>query len=407
MKYRPGSFSKNFAWHGTGLRKLHTAIRSGFASDLTAVSRERWRSASGIGDHALDLIPINFFLHNAGARLSIDELVFQAVAHAHSLKFDRLGLFALHLTRVGRPPGGVERPAMWANEFVRELFWRDDAWHAAALTDASLDAFIADRMDAQTDVRVKCRNNYRHLFELCGYLPTRLPIINAGSEQWMLSALFLTWDRFVLDNGIQPKTALIDYAVAEELHKLLGLPARTFEAEVGRIADLYFAAGGIERFTAPTPPPALPEIPEETGSKWVQQEETDEAVGRRRRETQAQMRDRRKAAALRQHYDNMCLACGIRLQIGRDQFYVEAAHIKPLGKPHNGPDKTANMIVLCPNHHLQFDSGILRITKKGSDYVLVSKVEGDPLHGRALPLKHPLDDDCVNWHREWFAAKRS
>lgn len=119
------------------------------------------------------------------------------------------------------------------------------------------------------------------------------------------------------------------------------------------------------------------------------------------------MRERRKAAALRQHYDNTCLVCGTRLQIGRDHYFAEAAHIKPLGKPHNGPDKASNMIVLCPNHHLQFDHGVLRITKRDTSYVLVSKVSGDPLHGKTLILQHSLDDDCVAWHREWFAAKRS
>ncbi len=47
MKYRPGSFSKNFAWHETGLRKLHNAVRAGFGGNLAAVPREQWRVKSG------------------------------------------------------------------------------------------------------------------------------------------------------------------------------------------------------------------------------------------------------------------------------------------------------------------------------------------------------------------------
>ncbi|MBT6251913.1 MAG: hypothetical protein HOI84_01280, partial [Flavobacteriaceae bacterium] len=32
------------------------------------------------------------------------------------------------------------------------------------------------------------------------------------------------------------------------------------------------------------------------------------------------------------------------------------AHIKPLGRPHSGPDVKENLLCLCPNHHDQFDA---------------------------------------------------
>ncbi len=128
MKYAPGSFSKNFAWHGTGLRKLHTATKAGFHDTLAPVGLQSFRSDCGLtGD--IDLIPINFFLHNKDGQISVDELVFQAVERPHSMRFDRLGLFALHLNRVGSGRDTrsgrqiVSRPAMWANEFVRERLW--------------------------------------------------------------------------------------------------------------------------------------------------------------------------------------------------------------------------------------------------------------------------------------------
>src|SRR5262249_28862003 len=105
MKYRPGSFSKNFAWHGTGLAKLYHAIRAGFSQRLKAVSRLAFRENCGIADSSLQLIPINFFLFNTGpsiqALLAIDELVFKAIDEAHSIAFDRLALFALNLSLVG------------------------------------------------------------------------------------------------------------------------------------------------------------------------------------------------------------------------------------------------------------------------------------------------------------------
>ena len=33
----------------------------------------------------------------------------------------------------------------------------------------------------------------------------------------------------------------------------------------------------------------------------------------------------------------------------------------PLGKPHQGPDVEENCLCLCPNHHVQFDSGAISI----------------------------------------------
>lgn len=408
MRYAPGSFSKNFAWHGTGLKKLHATIRHGFKSSLAPTRRQQWRANSGIGDAALELIPVNFFLHNARGRISVDELVFQAVERPHSIRFDRLGLFALHLNRVGDPPGrAVERPAMWANEFVREALWGDDAWRSGALTDESLDAFIADRMAATPDVRIKCRNNYRHLFELCEYRPTRLPIINTGAEHWIASALFLAWDRLVIDNGSQTKANLLVYVKANELHKLTGVSEAYLTTQAETLANLYLSVGALERFERPAPPGIPVEITEELGIDWVEQAESDEVVERRTVAVQAQVRDRRKSAALKSHYDNTCMICGVKLQVGEERFYSKAAHIKPLGKPHDGPDKASNMLVLCPNHHLQFDRGIIRLQKYGMNYIIKRKVNGEKLDGIKITVKHTLDDDCVRWHYHWFSSRRT
>lgn len=51
-----------------------------------------------------------------------------------------------------------------------------------------------------------------------------------------------------------------------------------------------------------------------------------------------------------------CQVCGIALQTSAG-LYAEAAHIKPLGQPHNGPDVESNILCLCPNHHVMFDNG--------------------------------------------------
>jgi putative restriction endonuclease len=66
------------------------------------------------------------------------------------------------------------------------------------------------------------------------------------------------------------------------------------------------------------------------------------------------IRDTYYAKAVKRLYDYRCQICGIHLQ-GAIGPYAEAAHIQPLGRPHNGPDTLENLLCLCPNHHVLFD----------------------------------------------------
>ena len=68
------------------------------------------------------------------------------------------------------------------------------------------------------------------------------------------------------------------------------------------------------------------------------------------------VRDTAQARRVKELYDYRCQMCGIRLE-GLAGPYAEAAHIRPLGAPHNGPDTPDNILCLCPNHHVLFDHG--------------------------------------------------
>ena len=129
---------------------------------------------------------------------------------------------------------------------------------------------------------------------------------------------------------------------------------------------------------------------------------SDAVIERKLVERLEQKRDRREAAALKQRYNNACMFCGTQLQVAKDRFYSEAAHIRGLGKPDNGPDNRSNMLVLCPNHHIQFDWGVLRLHKVSDHYQIKSKAVADPLDGKKITLIHSIDDDCVKSHHERF-----
>ena len=161
-------------------------------------------------------------------------------------------------------------------------------------------------MGAQYNVRVKCRNNYRYLFRLCDYWPATLPIINSGAEQWIASALFLAWDRHILDGGAQDKATLLRLIDSDELYKLLGVTLNYALGHADRLFDLYETVGYLDRFkeSANIPSPAVPEpeVPEEAGIGWLDQGESDGVVERRLVERSEQKRDRRKAIALKRLY---------------------------------------------------------------------------------------------------------
>ncbi len=427
MAYPPGSFTKNFAWqHGKGHKgfsKLHGAMRAGFAGKLTSVTRIDWRRSSKLVD-ADFYIAANFFLFNVirgGTNIiPVDELVRQAVSETHSAAFDRLALFAFNLSLGGKRAGsnnGVEFPALWANEFVRESLWQDGRWQRSALDVGAMDAFLADRIRGTG--RVKCRSNYRYLFELTRFLPATNDQINTDAESWVAPALFLAWDRRRMAGRGTALTVsdLIAQSVAEEDFKLLGLTQAEFESIAHPVAVQYVKVGGDARFVSPSKPlvaaksgaatpPAVKPTVDPADLTWLMIAGADGAIERQVRQRLAQDRNQVIAAKLKALYDHQCMACGAKLLVGLSprRFYVEAAHIRPLGKPHNGPDSPSNMIVLCPNHHLQFDRGLLTIRMRDGVPVFISRIPGDPINGKAILLhpKHPLDPKHIHWHRSYF-----
>jgi hypothetical protein len=73
------------------------------------------------------------------------------------------------------------------------------------------------------------------------------------------------------------------------------------------------------------------------------------------------IRDSKIVKELKEIYDNKCQICGERIEISKDIYYSEWHHIKPLGRDHNGDDIQENILVLCPNHHTQFDYWVIAI----------------------------------------------
>ena len=76
------------------------------------------------------------------------------------------------------------------------------------------------------------------------------------------------------------------------------------------------------------------------------------------------MCDTRITRQVKRLYDYHCQVC--RVQLGSPAGpYAEAAHIRPLGAPHHGPDALPNVLCLCANHHVLFDLGSFGVADTG------------------------------------------
>lgn len=75
-----------------------------------------------------------------------------------------------------------------------------------------------------------------------------------------------------------------------------------------------------------------------------------------------------------------CIICGYNKKDPSGNSLLEAAHIKSYCKgDHN--DSMNNIILLCRNHHKEYDSGYLDFDEKGHVYCMD---ETDPYHGSTI-----------------------
>jgi putative restriction endonuclease len=107
------------------------------------------------------------------------------------------------------------------------------------------------------------------------------------------------------------------------------------------------------------------------------------------------VRDTAVTREVKRLHDFRCQVCGARLDTPPGP-YAEAAHVRPLGRPHDGPDVLANVLCLCPNHHVQFDRWAFALA---DDLALIG-LDGQL---RVHP-HHRIEAEHVRYHRRLFEA---
>ena len=119
-----------------------------------------------------------------------------------------------------------------------------------------------------------------------------------------------------------------------------------------------------------------------------------------RRETYASrlVRDPAVVLHVKRLHGHCCQVCGRAVETPAGP-YAEGAHVRPLGRPHDGPDVPENVLCLCPNHHVAFDRWAFALA---DDLALVG------LPGRLRTVRdHALDPAHVVYHRARFEAARA
>jgi putative restriction endonuclease len=137
----------------------------------------------------------------------------------------------------------------------------------------------------------------------------------------------------------------------------------------------------------------LEKLPEQKMVKFSEADldRTRKKVTRTETTTLRIVRDSSLSRSVKELYDYSCQVCKERISV-RDVPYAEGAHIKPLGRPHNGLDAVDNLLCLCPNHHVMLDKGAFSI----SDDFSLDGIKGTLI----VDDKHELDLDNLAYHRD-------
>ncbi|MCS0599933.1 HNH endonuclease [Streptomyces sp. LP11] len=126
--------------------------------------------------------------------------------------------------------------------------------------------------------------------------------------------------------------------------------------------------------------------------------DTERATGPAKRREYRGSRPVRNAgivAEVKEMYGHACQVCGTRLRYLGER-YNQAAHIRGLGSPHNGPDELPNLLCLCPNHHILFDGLEIYVDTDGA----VRWTHGGGSLGQLRQnARHKIDEAYLRYHR--------
>jgi putative restriction endonuclease len=111
------------------------------------------------------------------------------------------------------------------------------------------------------------------------------------------------------------------------------------------------------------------------------------------------IRSSAEVRGVKELHEYVCQVCGAVIETDDGIRYAEGAHIRPLGRPHDGPDAASNILCLCPNDHVRFDLGLLAV----DDDLTIRRVkDGSAIGNLRLAEGHIPDRSQFAYHRALF-----
>ncbi len=119
-------------------------------------------------------------------------------------------------------------------------------------------------------------------------------------------------------------------------------------------------------------------------------------------------RDATFTKKVRQAYNLRCAVSGLKLINGLGHVEIEAAHIRPVGNNHNGPDSVRNGIALSRTMHWMFDRGVISLSNDYDIMLAKNRVPDDikQLMNPGGKINFPVDSrfyphpQFLKYHRE-------
>jgi len=114
------------------------------------------------------------------------------------------------------------------------------------------------------------------------------------------------------------------------------------------------------------------------------------------------IRDSKYGRELKGLYEYKCMFCEVMIRRPHDTPYVETCHIKPLNQ--KGPDAKNNLLILCPNHHVELDFGTVTIDPNTMTLLHIDST--NPLNGKRIQMRHMVDKSCLEFHFGHWKKKK-
>jgi len=111
------------------------------------------------------------------------------------------------------------------------------------------------------------------------------------------------------------------------------------------------------------------------------------------------VRETLASEAVKEAHQHVCQACSAVIELPGGK-HAQAVHIRPLGRPHNGPDTTDNILCLCPNCHVLFDGWAFAIEDDGT---LIGALSGTLNEVET----HAVNREHLGYHRHMFEDANS